>query len=48
MRHLKPGKNEKASSVAAAAHRPVEEVRKILDVLVDEKCIIVSVVLDSG
>ena len=47
MRHLKPGKKETVASLAAAAHRAVEEVQKILDVLADEKSIIVSVELSG-
>lgn len=42
MRHLKPGVKETAKSLAEAEHRPIEEVKKILHSLTDEKHIIVS------
>ena len=43
MRHLKPGIKETAKSLAEAEHRPVEEVKKILHSLANEKHIIVSI-----
>ncbi len=42
MCHIKPGKPASAASISAAACRPLEEVQKILDVLADEKSIIIS------
>ncbi|MBN1663498.1 MAG: 4Fe-4S binding protein [Deltaproteobacteria bacterium] len=42
MRYLKGGKRETAASIAAAEHRPVEEVRPLLDKLADDKRIIIS------
>jgi electron transport complex protein RnfB len=42
MRHLKPGVKETAKSLAETEHRPVEEVKKILHSLTNEKHIIVS------
>ncbi|MBN1381203.1 MAG: 4Fe-4S binding protein [Deltaproteobacteria bacterium] len=41
-RHVGPKARETAESVAAAAHRPVEEVRPILEHLADEKRILLS------
>ncbi|MBN1382487.1 MAG: hypothetical protein JXA41_12480, partial [Deltaproteobacteria bacterium] len=43
MRHLKQGKKETVASIADLEHRPVEEVRPLLDRLADEKRIIISV-----
>lgn len=45
-RHIGPRARETAESVAAAAHRPVEEVRPILERLANEKRILLS--YDSG
>ena len=41
-RHIGPRARETAESVAAAAHRPVEEVRPILERLANEKSILLS------
>lgn len=41
-RHIGPRATETAESVAAAAHRPVEEVREILERLANEKRILMS------
>jgi ferredoxin len=42
IRHLKPKEAKTAAEIAERAHRPVEEVKTILDVLAREKYIIVS------
>jgi Pyruvate/2-oxoacid:ferredoxin oxidoreductase delta subunit len=42
IRHLKPKEAKTAAEIAERAHRPVEEVSAILDVLAREKFIIVS------
>lgn len=42
MRHLTRGKTETAASIAAAEHRPVEEIKPLLDTLANEKRIIIS------
>jgi len=42
VQHLKPGEVKTAGEIAESAHRPVEEVRNILNVLAREKYIIVS------
>lgn len=42
IRHLKPKEVKTAAEIAERAHRPVEEVRAILDVLAREKFIIAS------
>ena len=42
LQHLKPGESKTAQEIAERAHRPVEEVRTILNVLAREKYIIVS------
>lgn len=42
IRHLKPKEAKTAAEIAERAHRPVEEVRAVLDVLAREKFIIVS------
>jgi len=42
IQHLKPGESKTAQEIAERAHRPVEEVRPILNVLAREKYIIVS------
>jgi electron transport complex protein RnfB len=42
MRHLKWGMKETAAAIAAAEHRPIEEVRPLLDGLANEKRIIFS------
>jgi electron transport complex protein RnfB len=41
-RHIGPQARETAESVAAAAHRPIEEVRPILERLAEEKRILLS------
>lgn len=43
MRHLKPGVKHTVKSLAEAEHRPVEEVKKILHSLANEKHIIISI-----
>jgi hypothetical protein len=42
VRHLKPLPGKTAAAVAAAAHRPVEEVRPILERLAHEKFVLLS------
>jgi len=42
MRHIKPGTKETAKSLAEAEHRPVEEIKKVLNSLSREKRIILS------
>jgi len=41
-RHIGPRARETAQSVAAAAHRPVEEVRPVLERLANEKCVLLA------
>ncbi len=42
VRHIKPGTKQTAGSLAAAEHRPIEEVQAILERLTNEKHILLS------
>lgn len=48
VRHLKPFTRKTAKEVAAAEHRPVEEIRPILESLTHDKHIIISIGTDDN
>jgi electron transport complex protein RnfB len=47
VRHIKPGTGKTAAQVAAAEHRPVEEVRELLERLTRDKSILLSLGSDD-